>query len=88
MLNGDSVITSRNEPAPVAVMDRLGLLAFIQTQTLENPAETQTKSLEIATAEFDGILARVRALDAALTGIEDEMADSAPWTPGRAPQLQ
>ena len=90
LLNGDAAITARNEQARASIMDRVqgtyGILPFVLSASIEAPTAEFVDSLAIGKEEFEALLTRLQALDAALGDIEDEMADSAPWTPGRIPE--
>ena len=41
-----------------------------------------------ARVEFDALVIRLEALNEALETLEAELADSAPWTPGRGPKTE
>lgn len=90
-LNGDLTITNRNEEGPKSVSDRLfgtyGLIPFVMSQSLSNPTQEVLDSVAVATTEIQDVIARAKALDADLSALEGEIADSAPFTPGRVPEL-
>ncbi|MCH8082542.1 MAG: hypothetical protein IID52_09195 [Proteobacteria bacterium] len=91
-MNGDQAIISRNEQAPASIRDRLfgtyGLLPFVLSASLENPTDEARDSIASARAEFDALVIRLEALNEALEALEEELAGSAPWTPGRGPKTE
>ncbi len=92
LMNGDQAIISRNEQAPASIRDRLfgtyGLLPFVLSASLENPTDEARDSIASARTEFDALVIRLEALNKALEVIEEELAGSAPWTPGRGPKTE
>ncbi|MEE8294880.1 MAG: glycosyl hydrolase, partial [Sphingomonadales bacterium] len=90
-LNDDLTITNRNEEGPKSVSNRLfgtyGLIPFVMSQSLSNPTEEVMDSVAIATTEIRGVIDRAGALDAAISALEAEINDSAPWTPGQVPEI-
>ena len=91
ILNGDLTITNRNEEAPKSVADRLygtyELIPFVMAASISNPTQEVLDSIAVATEEIQDVIERTKTLDTALGAIEDELDDSAPWTPGRVPEL-
>ncbi|MCH8348391.1 MAG: hypothetical protein IH901_07880, partial [Proteobacteria bacterium] len=92
LMNGDQAIISRNEQAPASIRDRLfgtyGLLPFVLAASLENPTDEARDSIASAQVEFDALVIRLEALNEALEALEEELAGSAPWTPGRGPKTE
>ncbi|MHA1543736.1 MAG: hypothetical protein ACTSU8_01220, partial [Alphaproteobacteria bacterium] len=92
VLNGDTTITSRNEEAPKSISGRLfgtyGLIPFVMASSISNVTQEVVDSINVAEAEVQIAIDQSKALDAALGAIESELDDSAPWTPGRVPQLR
>jgi len=92
VLHGDTTITSRNEEGPKSVADRLygtyGLIPFSMSESVSNVTQEVLDSVEVAAAEIEDVIAAAEALDGELGAIEEELRNSAPWTPGRPPKLE
>jgi hypothetical protein len=86
-LRGDRTISSRNEPTPPSILNRVSGIVDDQWQSTGAPTQTQIDAYNIAGEEFAPVLARLRTLvDTDLKIIESAMESlGAPWTPGRVP---
>ena len=87
-LRGDRSISSRNEPTPPSILDRVNGIVDDQWQSTGAPTQTQMDAYSIAGDEFTPVLARLHSLvDTDLKNIETNMESlGAPWTPGRIPE--
>jgi len=86
-LNGDSTRSSRNEPTPPSIVDRVQTVVTGGWDATSAPTATQRRNYEIAATEFKPVLEKLRALvlvDLAKLESAAEAA-GAPWTPGRVP---
>ena len=85
-LNGDATVTSRNEPAPMALTTRVGTIAYGTWNTQAGVTGNFSDSYDVAAEQFPGILGELKAIDSELTAIEQELeGEGAPWTPSRIP---
>jgi hypothetical protein len=86
-LRGDRTVSSRNEPTPPSIVQRVNEIVEDQWQSTGAPTRTQLDSYSIAADEFTLLLAKLRSLvQVDLKGIEASMESlGAPWTPGRIP---
>jgi len=85
-LEGDDVVASYNEPTPPSITERIQRAIYGSWSSTAAPTATQKKAVELADEAFRDVLAKLRTLDADLTGLENQLeADGAPWTPGRLP---
>jgi photosystem II stability/assembly factor-like uncharacterized protein len=86
-LNGDNTLSSRNEPTPPSMTDRVNGIVDDQWQSTSAPTQTQIRSYEVAADEF------VPQLEALRTLVETDLRNlaatleraGAPWTPGHVP---
>ncbi|HCV41913.1 MAG TPA: hypothetical protein DGH68_00390 [Bacteroidetes bacterium] len=87
-LRGDRTLSSRNEPTPPSISDRVNGIVDDQWQSTGAPTQTQIDAYNIAGDEFTPVLAKLRtAVQTDLRGIEIAMESlGAPWTPGRIPE--
>jgi chromosome segregation ATPase len=87
-LRGDTVARSRNMNTSPSISDRVGNAAAAGRSAVAKPTRTQESQYEIAAAEFEKVLAQLRALvEGELAKLEKAMeAAGAPWTPGRLPE--
>jgi len=87
-LRGDRTLSSRNEPAPPSIVDRVNGIVDDQWQSTGAPTQTQVDACNVAGDEFAPVLAKLRTLvEIDLKGIELGMENiGAPWTPGRVPE--
>ncbi len=85
-INGDTVVTSRNEPAPMSIASR-SLTLYSGLVFSQSPvANLYKESYQIAASEFSAALASLRLLEADLGALERSLeVKGAPWTPGRIP---
>jgi hypothetical protein len=86
-LRGDRSLSSRNEPTPPSISDRVNGIVDDQWQSTGAPTQTQIDAYDIAGDEFTPVLARLHTLvETNLKNIEAAMESlGAPWTPGRVP---
>ena len=86
-LEGDSTLSSRNEPTPPSILQRIGRAIRRAWTSSSAPTATQRRGYEIAAETFDPVLTDLRTLvEQDLEALEQEMeAAGAPWTPGRMP---
>jgi photosystem II stability/assembly factor-like uncharacterized protein len=85
-LNGDRTVTSRQEPAPMALTSRIGTIAYGSWQSQSDVTGNFRDSLAVAEAQFPPILADLKSVANELAAVEAEMeAAGAPWTPSRLP---
>lgn len=87
-LRGDRTVSSRNEPTPPSIVQRVNEIVEDQWQSTGAPTRTQIDSYSIAADEFTPLLARLRSMiQVDLKGIEASLESlGAPWTPGRVPE--
>jgi hypothetical protein len=83
----DKTIAERNEPTYPTVYDRLNELAWGTWETTSAPTQTQKVIYQVATEEFEPLLAQIQTLlELDLINLEADMERyGAPWTPGRVP---
>jgi hypothetical protein len=85
-LNGDRTLTSRNEPAPLALRSRVGRIVNGSWGSQSEAGGTFRDSYAVAAGQFPGVLDELRAVAAELERIEQALeAAGAPWTPSRIP---
>jgi len=84
-LIGDPIRGKWNEPSAPSVRRRVGQVAVGHWDTRQAPTATQRQSLEVAGAEFAGLLGELTALlETEVPGFEAKLeAAGAAWTPGR-----
>jgi hypothetical protein len=86
MLNGDRSVSSRSEPAPLALTSRIGFIAGGSWESQSAVAGNYTESYRIAAEQFPPVLAELKSIAADLAAFEAALeSDSAPWTPARLP---
>ena len=89
LMTGDSTLSSRNEPAPWSIRERVDSIVGGHWSSLAEPTGTHRQAYAIASAEFDDVLSRLRGLSDDLSTLEEEVEQSgAPWTPGRLPRWE
>ncbi|MBY6203292.1 hypothetical protein [Halomonas denitrificans] len=88
LLYGDNVRAGANEPRPMGLAGRVGMFGWAHMGALAAVTDNQAQSLAIARSQYDEVEDALRAADAALDGLEDEVAGKAPWTPGRIPRIE
>jgi hypothetical protein len=89
-LSGDPTVARRQEPAPPSLLARVQNLAGGWSRSLGAPTATQRRQYEIVSAEFAGVLQRLRALAETDLRRVEEQAEAAgvPWTAGRLPRWE
>ena len=86
LLNGDRTITSRSEPAPMALMTRVGNIAGGSWNSQSGVTGNYRASLDVAAQQFRPLLAELKSIAADLEAIEEQLeSEGAPWTPSRIP---
>jgi photosystem II stability/assembly factor-like uncharacterized protein len=86
-INGDAVVASRNEQAPMSVASRTGTLYSGLVFSQSPVAASYMESYQIAANEFSAALSSLRLLEADLSALESSLeVKGAPWTPGRIPE--
>jgi len=87
-LSGDGTLTSRAEPAPKSIRQRVGRIVSGQWASTSAPTQTNRDAYRYAGEAFTTVLGDLRNLvERDLTQLEQEMeAVLAPWTPGRLPR--
>ncbi|MFK8011282.1 MAG: hypothetical protein AB8B80_04525 [Marinicellaceae bacterium] len=85
-LNGDSTISSRAEPVPWSVSQRVGTLFGSIIKTQYDVPQGFKDSYKIAEQELSDLVKELKSLDADLKSFEQYIeSKGAPWTPGRLP---
>ena len=83
-LSGDKVVAGYQEPTPMSIVSRAG--GAVSWSSTSAPTGTQRRAYAIASEQFAGALAELRALMSDLGTLETKAeAAGAPWTPGRVP---
>jgi len=86
MLNGDSTRTSRFEPAPLALIDRVGFIAGGGWTSQSAVTGNHRESLRVADEQFRAVQAELQSVADELNTLEAELERlGAPWTPSRVP---
>jgi len=87
-LNGDSAVSSRNEPVAWSVSRRAGIVYQSLLKTRSSVPKMYEESYNVAVSEFAAVLADLRAVSRDLDALETRLESlGAPWTPGRTPAL-
>jgi photosystem II stability/assembly factor-like uncharacterized protein len=85
-LNGDSTISSRAEPVPWGVSQRIGSLFGSIIESQSDVPQGFKDSFEIAKSEFSSLIKELKMIDGDLNAFERDIESrGAPWTPGRLP---
>jgi hypothetical protein len=87
-LNGDRIPGRYQEPSPTSLARRLGrITGGAWSGSLTGPTGMQERQYEILSAEFGGLLERLRRLvETDMVRLENAAeAAGAPWTGGRIP---
>jgi photosystem II stability/assembly factor-like uncharacterized protein len=88
VLNGDSTLGRRNEPAHPGLVDRVQSVVYGHWSTTTAPTATQEREVAAAGAGIESALATLRTIVKDLSALEAKAeALGAPWTPGRIPEL-
>jgi len=86
-LSGDETRTRRQEPAPLAVAERVAQVVDATWFSTGGLTATQREDYRSAAAAFGPWLQRFRGAAEELRGLDAEAeAAGAPWTPGRVPE--
>lgn len=86
--NGDATISSRAEPVPWSVSQRVGRLFGGIIESQSDVPQGFKDSYEIAKSELSSSLKDFKIIEAELNAFEKDIeAKGAPWTPGRLPDL-
>ncbi len=87
VLRGDRSKARRNEPTDPSLSGRINRVVEGQLGTTQPPTNTSRAGYAWVAEAFAETLVDLRALDARLGALEDELeAAGAPWTPGRIPE--
>ena len=85
-LNGDLAVSSRAEPVPLSLTERINTIAGGSWDSQSAVTGNYRDSYKIAAEQFPPILAELKAISADLVSLEAELeAEGAPWTPARLP---
>ena len=85
-LEGDTTVTSRNEPAPWSVSQRAGIVYQRLLDSRAPVPELYRQSYDVAAREFQTVLGALQAASDDLRALEARLESlGAPWTPGREP---
>ncbi|GEM_PF-3361589 len=88
LLRGDRTISSRNEPTPPSMMERVGSIVGDLWQSSSAPTKTHTTAFSIAAEEVAPLLKKVQEMIARERNVIAPALESvgAPWIPGRVPE--
>jgi len=86
-LEGNSVVSRRNEPVPPSIRGRVYRVVGGLNRTTMAPTQTMRENLAAARKEFDPVMRNLKGLvEIRLAGLEQELEQlGAPYTPGRLP---
>ena len=85
--NGDSTISSRAEPVPMSLNNRIYNIVGGHWDSQSAVTDNYRDSYRIAEQQFRQALAELQAIATDLAEVEAELqAEGAPWTPGRVPE--
>jgi photosystem II stability/assembly factor-like uncharacterized protein len=86
-LEGDRTVSSREEPTPPSIRERVMGIIEGSWESTSAPTQTNMDSYEVAAGQFGPVLEKLTKLvEVDLTSLERELeAAGAPWTPGRVP---
>lgn len=85
--NGDSTISSRQEPVAWTVSTRIGSLYGSLIESQSDVPQGFRDSYDIAKSELSELLDDLKSIEQDLSSFEKEMEKlGAPWTPGRMPE--
>ncbi len=88
-LNGDGALRARNEPTPLALIERAQSIVDELWTSTAAPTKTAEAQYRIASEGLVAALGELRAIDAAMTALGAKLeAAGAPWTPGRIPSFK
>ena len=85
-INGDGTIGGRNEPTPMSISSRAGMLYVSLVFSQSAAGGNYKDSYDVAAQEFAVALQALRTLSTDLVALENALElKGAPWTPGRIP---
>ncbi len=85
-LNGDGTISSRNEPAPASISDRVSTIRFASWKSQAPVAPVHETSLSVAEGQFSEALSDLKSIHDDMMQLEASLGEKgAPWTPGSLP---
>lgn len=85
-MEGDTSVSSRNEPAPMSIAARANAVYAGHIQSQSPVPGLYEQSYRVAADEFEAALSSLRNLDEDLRTLEMTLEGmGAPWTPGRIP---
>ncbi len=86
-LSGDDTVSSRAEPVPLSLTNRVGRIAGGSWGSQSAVTGNYRASFDVAAAEFPAILSEMESISTDLERLESELeAAGAPWTPTRLPK--
>lgn len=86
VLEGDSTVSSRNEPAAWSISQRTGTVYQWLLDSRTNVPGLYRESYDIAASEFAIAQSELQSISRDLRALEDRLESlGAPWTPGREP---
>jgi photosystem II stability/assembly factor-like uncharacterized protein len=85
-LRGDSILRARQENTPPSINDRVNNIVGDERLSTARPTQTHRDDYAIASADFAGELAKLKAIASETSLLEKDMEKiGSPWTPGRLP---
>jgi photosystem II stability/assembly factor-like uncharacterized protein len=85
-LNGDASLAKREFETSPAINGRIGSIEYTLWNVSGTPTQTFIKSYEIASEEFNLVLAAIKSVDEDIKKVETILEqNNAPYTPGRLP---
>jgi photosystem II stability/assembly factor-like uncharacterized protein len=86
-LNGDTSVTSRNEPAPMSITTRISTIVDGIWNSQSGVTGNFRDSYSIADRSFGKALGELKSIVSDLGALESQLeTEGAPWTPGRIPE--
>ena len=87
VLTGDKTVRKRQEPTSPSITQRVNRIVGGEWESTSAPTRTHRENYDIAAAQFEDVLGKLRTLiEVDLKGLEQKAeAAGAPWTPGRLP---
>ncbi len=86
-LSGDDVLSSRQEPVPPTLLNRVQRVVGNTWSTTQAPTATHRRNYEIASQQLAEFLPRLNAALGEIRQLEiDAERAGTPWTPGRVPE--
>jgi hypothetical protein len=85
-LRGDTVLRGRQENTPASINDRVNNIVGDERLSTARPTQTHRDDYAIASQDFAGELAKLKAIATDTAQLEQQMEKiGSPWTPGRLP---